>query len=236
MTEGIMELSGVNTYYGESKILKNINLHFMKGSITAVIGRNGVGKSTLLKSIIGIVKSRTGTISFEGRDISQERPEVRARLGIGYVPQGREIFPHISVKGNLKLGLESRRDGIKKIPENLVDEYFPMVSKIGRRLGGNLSGGQQQQLAIARALVGEPKLLLLDEPTEGLQPSIISDIEKVLKNLKNKGNISIVLVEQYLEFVKELADYFYIFERGTIVLEGEVSKLNEDEAKRHLAF
>ncbi len=231
-----LSIQNLDIYYGESQVLRDVQMVLHPGSITALMGRNGVGKTTLLKSIIGLLPTRRGEIVFEGKKITALPPEKRARAGIAYVPQGREIFPKLTIEENLQLGLEARRDGLKKVPEDEIFALFPILAQMRKRLGGNLSGGQQQQLAIARALVGDPKILLLDEPTEGIQPSIIQDIEKVLVGLKAKGKISILLVEQYLDFARRLGDQYYIMERGTMVQNGATENLTEESVKKHLAF
>jgi len=199
------------------------------------MGRNGVGKTTLLKCIMGLLLPQNGNIVFNGRDITGYYPDERARLGLGYVPQGRDIFPQLSVRDNLLLGLESRTDGERSIPPG-VFELFPVLKAMLDRKGGDLSGGQQQQLAIARALVGHPKLLLLDEPTEGIQPSIIREIAEVIRSIKARGDVSILLVEQYLDFVLEMGDYYYIMEKGSVVSQGLVAELDEQVVREHLAI
>ncbi len=234
--ETLLKIEHLDTYYGESQILRNINLQIRKGAITTIMGRNGVGKSTLLKTLTGLLKAAKGKILYKGDDITDEAADKRARSGIGYVPQGREIFPKLSVFENLQLGLEARRDKLRKVPEDEIYELFPVLGQMKKRMGGNLSGGQQQQLAIARALVGKPDVLLLDEPTEGIQPSIIDDIEAVLKKLKNSGEYSIILVEQSLDFAREVTDHYYILERGSVVLEGAAEELSDDHLQRYLAF
>jgi urea transport system ATP-binding protein len=216
----MLEVDNLNTYYGESHILRGLNFKVGPGEIAGIIGRNGMGKTTFLKSVVGLLKLREGAIHFEGADITRFRPETRAKLGIAYVPQGREIFPQLSVHENLLLGLEAHPERPKNYEED-VFELFPVLKDILKRKGGVLSGGQQQQLAIARALVGKPKLLLLDEPTEGIQPSIIIDIEKVLWRLKERGDVGIILVEQYLEFAWRLSDRYYVMEKGEFTVEGE---------------
>jgi len=226
----------LNAAYGESHILKDVSLRLRKGEVTAVMGRNGVGKTTLLKTIMGLVPARSGTISFEGDRIEQSATDARARRGIAYVPQGREILPRMSVYENLQLGLEVLPRGQRSIPESMVYSLFPILHEMRHRMGGNLSGGQQQQLSIARALVGNPFVLMLDEPTEGIQPSIIQDIEGVLQQLKSGGRLAILLVEQYLAFAQRLADYYYILDRGAVVFEGNREKLTDDVIRKYLTF
>ena len=230
----MLKLEKLNVYYGESHILRDVDLEVPAGQIVCMMGRNGVGKSTLLKSIIGLLPARSGTVTLKDRDITGAPPHVRARAGIGYAPQGREIFPHLTVHENLRVGLEAGRKGSKEIPVE-VFELFPVLKEMLKRRGGDLSGGQQQQLAIGRALVAQPDLLLLDEPTEGIQPSIIMEIEAAIRKLKQKGNVGILLVEQYLEFAGRLADSFCVMERGSIVTRGPISELTEEVVKRHLA-
>jgi len=197
------------------------------------MGRNGVGKTTLLKSVMGLLPPQAGTIAFDGQDITRVRPERRARRGIGYVPQGREIFPQLTVLENLSLGLLAKSGRQGKLSDS-VFQLFPALSGVLNRKGGFLSGGQQQQLAIARALVTEPKLLLLDEPTEGIQPSIIQEIEEGIAQIRAQGQVTILLVEQYLEFAWRLADAFYIMEKGSIVAQGNMTDLTEDVVKQYL--
>ncbi|MDB5046965.1 MAG: transporter ATP-binding protein [Fibrobacteres bacterium] len=232
----LLRVKGLDINYGESQVLRDVNLELHPGTITALMGRNGVGKTTLLKAIMGLLPARKGEVAFQGKSLNGLPPEKRARAGIAYVPQGREIFPKLTIEENLLLGLEARPDRLKKIPEEEVFGLFPFLAGMRKRLGGNLSGGQQQQLAIARALLGKPKVLLLDEPTEGIQPSIIDDIEKVLFGLKAKGDIAVLLVEQYLDFARRLGDRYYIMERGTMVQGGKTSELTEESVKKHLAF
>jgi urea transport system ATP-binding protein len=236
MPEALLVVKGLNVNYGESQVLRDVNLELNPGSITALMGRNGVGKTTLLKSIMGLLPPKQGSVNFEGKNLNGLPPEKRARAGIAYVPQGREIFPKLTIEENLLIGLQARPEKLKKIPEEEVFTMFPFLANMRKRLGGNLSGGQQQQLAIARALLGKPKILLLDEPTEGIQPSIIDDIETVLFGLKAKGDIAILLVEQYLAFARRLGDQYYIMERGTMVQGGKTSDLTEESVKKHLAF
>jgi urea transport system ATP-binding protein len=234
--EPALAVRKLGVYYGESQVLRDVDLELRPGRITALMGRNGVGKTTLLKALTGLLKARTGEVSLKGRKVNALPPEKRARLGLAYVPQGREIFPKLTIEENLLMGLEARTDGLRKIPEDEIYGLFPFLAQMKKRLGGNLSGGQQQQLAIARALVGKPSILLLDEPTEGIQPSIIEDIERVLTGLKAKGDMAILLVEQYLDFARRLGDDFYIMERGSMVMGGDISLLTEEHIKKHLAF
>ena len=234
--EPILYTKGLRVNYGESLILRGIDFAVRPGEITVVMGRNGVGKTTLLKSLMGLLKPADGSIHFDGEDITKLSPDKRARRGLGYVPQGRDVFPKLTVYENLEMGLEARRDGVKKVPENELYELFPILGKMDRRMGGNLSGGQQQQLSIARALAGKPRVLILDEPTEGLQPSIILDIERVLIKLKQRGDLAIVLVEQYLEFAQQVADHFYIMDRGSIVMTGTRDDLTHDHISKYLTF
>jgi urea transport system ATP-binding protein len=233
----ILEVRGLNVYYGESRILRDVDIRVEPGRLTALMGRNGVGKTTLLKAIIGLLPARSGSVSLGGTDLTALPPELRARAGIAYVPQGREIFPKLTVEENLAMGLEARPGPRpKKIPKEEVYDLFPFIAKMEKRLGGNLSGGQQQQLAIARALLGKPKVLLLDEPTEGIQPSIVEDIGRVLEGLKSRGDMAILLVEQFLEFAKSLADTYTILDRGAVVEEGAIGALDDEAARRYLAF
>jgi urea transport system ATP-binding protein len=233
----MLEMNAINVYYGESRVLRDVDLKVGPGKLTALMGRNGVGKTTLLKSVIGLLPARSGTVSLEGANLTALAPEMRARAGIAYVPQGREIFPKLTVEENLAMGLEARPGPRpKKIPKEEVYDLFPFLAKMEKRMGGNLSGGQQQQLAIARALLGKPKVLLLDEPTEGIQPSIVEDIGRVLEGLKAQGDLAILLVEQFLEFAKSLADDYVILDRGSVVASGGISGLDDEKARRYLAF
>jgi urea transport system ATP-binding protein len=226
-------IQGLNVSYGESQILWNVDLHVPDGQVVCLMGRNGVGKTTLLKSIMGLLPPREGRIGLDGQDITRIRPEQRSRRGIGYVPQGREIFPQLTVLENLRLGLIAKRGGNDKLPEQIF-QLFPALSGLLDRKGGFLSGGQQQQLSIARALVTDPKLLLLDEPTEGIQPSIIQEIAEVIARLKDEGRVTILLVEQYLDFASRLADAFYMMEKGAIVARGAIGELTDDVVRQHL--
>ena len=204
------------------------------GKVTCIMGRNGVGKTTLLRNIMGLLKPGAGTITLAGKDITQLPPHKRAKLGVSLVPQGREIFPKLTVEENLRIGLEAREDGSRKIPDEIF-ELFPVLHDMRRRMGGDLSGGQQQQLAIGRALAGNPGVLLLDEPTEGIQPNIITQIGEVLRRLSARGEIAIVLVEQYLDFVREFGDSYVIMNRGRIVFGGNAKDLTQAMAKEHLS-
>jgi len=223
----VLETKDITAAYGDSKILWGVNLQVQPASITTIMGRNGVGKTTLLKTIIGLLKNPEGEIIYNTQDISKLPTHKRAKLGIGYVPQGREIIPKLTVYENLKLGLESTTENT--IPEEEIYELFPILKDFRKRLGGNLSGGQQQQLAIARAITGRPKLLLLDEPTEGIQPSISQEIAKILLKLKEEKNIATLLVEQKIDFAKEITDYYYFMNRGKIVQESIASEISIEE-------
>ncbi len=231
----MLRVSGLNVYYGESHILRNVDLSVPCGQMVCLIGRNGVGKTTLLKTIVGLLKPRTGAIELMDSPINTLSPDKRARLGIGYVPQGREIIPRVTVKENLLLGLEARPGKRRNatIPESIF-ELFPVLKTMLGRMGGDLSGGQQQQLAIARALMGEPKLLVLDEPTEGIQPSIILEIEAAVRRIIEETGISVLLVEQHLHFVRQ-ADRYYAMQKGGIVASGETSELSRDVIQQFLA-
>lgn len=232
----MLEISSLNVYYGESHILRNVDLSVPSGQMVCLIGRNGVGKTTLLKSIIGLLRPRTGTINLAGVPLTSKSPDQRAKLGIGYVPQGREIIPRLTVKENLLLGLEARpkgRTGHQEIPDDIFS-LFPVLKSMLSRMGGDLSGGQQQQLAIARALMGQPRLLVLDEPTEGIQPSIILEIEAAVRRIVASTGISVLLVEQHLHFVRQ-ADRYYAMQKGGIVASGMTSELSQDVIQRFLA-
>ncbi len=231
----ILKVKDLSVAYGETLILRHVNLEIEPGQVVCLMGRNGVGKTTLLKSIMGLLKPRSGHVSIGERDVTRASPDVRARLGLGYVPQGREIFPQLTVLENLYIGMMANPDRPKAVPPE-VFEYFPALKTMLSRGGGFLSGGQQQQLAIARALVARPKLLILDEPTEGIQPNIITLIGKVLETLKKTGNVAVLLVEQYLEFATKLADEYYVMEKGSIVLSGNARELDKELIKPYLAF
>lgn len=229
----VLEIRNLDAYYGESIILRNVRMKVDEGQVVCLLGRNGVGKSTLLKSVMGLVHTPCGSVNFDGQDIIKKPTYYRARKGIGYVPQGRDIFPQLTVYENLLLGMEVC-GGKGKIEDRIFD-LFPVLKTMLKRKGGDLSGGQQQQLAIARALVSNPKLLVLDEPTEGIQPSIIQDIARVAKQLKAQGGISILIVEQYLEFVMDVSDYYYVMEKGSIVMEGLTKDINQEAVQKRIA-
>ncbi|MEM8829899.1 MAG: urea ABC transporter ATP-binding subunit UrtE [Cyanobacteria bacterium P01_G01_bin.19] len=235
-TNLMLRVSNLNVYYGESHILRDVDLSVPAGQMVCLIGRNGVGKTTLLKTIMGLLSTRTGDIFFADRSIKKLTPDRRAKLGIGYVPQGREIIPRVSVKDNLLLGLEAKpqgRKGNESIPESIF-ELFPVLKTMLSRMGGDLSGGQQQQLAIARALMGKPRLLVLDEPTEGIQPSIILEIEAAVKRIIAETGISVLLVEQHLHFVRQ-ADRYYAMQKGGIVASGSTQELSKEVIQKFLA-
>lgn len=226
----MLKIKDIDSYYGESRVINDLNLEVSKGEIVCLIGRNGVGKSTTLKSIMGLVKNPKGNIILDGNDISKATTYDRARLGIGYVPQGRDIFPQMTVEENLKLGLQVK-GGKGEIPDYIYD-LFPILPRFAKRKGGDLSGGQQQQLAIARALVAEPKILILDEPTEGIQPSIIKEIGNIIKRINKWKGLSILIVEQYLDFVLDISDSVYVMEKGSIVLKGKTKEISQEEIQR----
>ncbi|MHB1668489.1 MAG: urea ABC transporter ATP-binding subunit UrtE [Thiomonas sp.] len=229
----MLNIDAVNQYYGGSHILRNVSLTLEKGQVLTLLGRNGVGKTTLLKSLMGLIGIRSGSISLDGTRIDTLRPDARARLGIGYVPQGREIFPRLTVEENLRMGLATKPGGAL-VPEELF-ELFPVLKQMLKRRGGDLSGGQQQQLAIARALAAGPKLLILDEPTEGIQPSIIKDIERVIRMLAARGDMAILLVEQYYDFAKALADQYAVMSRGEVVRAGKGTDMDADGVRELIA-
>lgn len=230
----MIRVEGVNQYYRQSHILRDLDLVAEPGRCTCVMGRNGVGKTTLLKCIMGLLPIRSGRILLGDRDITRLSPEARARGGIGYVPQGREIFPELTVEENLRVPLSSRADRAKQIPES-VYELFPVLKEMRRRRGGDLSGGQQQQLAIGRALVLDPKLLILDEPGEGIQPNIVRQIGDVIRQLNAELGLSVLLVEQKLPFARRVADDFYIMEKGSVVAKGPIAALTDDLVQKHLS-
>ena len=230
----MLNIEGINQYYGGSHILRNVGFEAGLGEVTVILGRNGVGKTTLLKALMGVVPVKTGTIRLDGRDITRHTPYERVRLGLGYVPQGREIFGRLTVEENLRMGLAYKPAGTP-IPAELF-ELFPVLKQMLGRRGGDLSGGQQQQLAIARALAAGPRLLMLDEPTEGIQPSIIKDIGRVIRMLAGRRTMAIVLVEQYYDFAAELADQYLVMERGEIVQRGRGKDMERDAVRRRMSI
>jgi len=230
----MIHIEQLNQYYGESHILWDVSLAIPAGSCTCLMGRNGVGKTTLLKTIMGILPAASGSLRFEDLELTSRPAELRARLGIGYVPQGREIFPQLTVGENLRIGLPARRDGRRAIPD-MVFDFFPVLKQMLGRRGGDLSGGQQQQLAIGRALVLDPKLLILDEPTEGIQPNIVQEIGDILLRLNHEQGLTILLVEQKLPFARRVADAFAVMEKGSVVAEGPIAGLTDEIVRRHLS-
>jgi urea transport system ATP-binding protein len=230
-----LEVREIDTFYGASHILHSLSLRIEREAIECILGRNGVGKTTLLRSVIGLTPPRRGAILFKGNDITRMRVNQRARLGIGYVPQGREIFPDISVIDNLRLGLVARSDGMTRVPDEIFD-FFPMLKLLVDRPGGLLSGGEQQQLAIARALCGNPDLLLLDEPTEGIQPSVVEEIERILRRIHHEKKLTILLVEQKLDFAKNVAQQFTIMVKGRVAREADIRSLTDDVVREYLTI
>ena len=225
----MLTVSNINQYYGGSHILRDVSLQATRGKVSVILGRNGVGKTTLLKSLMGLVAIKTGSIEFDGLAIERATPDERARAGMGYVPQGREIFARLTVEDNLRMGLASKPAGTPIPPE--LFELFPVLRQMRQRRGGDLSGGQQQQLAIARALAAGPKLLILDEPTEGIQPSIIKDIARVIRMLADRGDMAILLVEQYYDFAEALADDYIVMERGAVLARGQGCDMQANAVK-----
>jgi len=230
-----LQVRGLNVFYGESHILRDVDLTVGVGQMVCLIGRNGVGKTTLLKTVMGLLRQRSGSVTFEGREMSALPPHRRARAHIGYVPQGREIIPQLTVRENLLLGYEALPGGMGRHRhiDPFVYEIFPVLESFMERRGGDLSGGQQQQLAIARALLGKPRLLLLDEPTEGIQPSVVLDIERAVRQITATG-ISVLLVEQHLHFVRQ-ADWYYAMQKGGVVASGPTSELSKAVVDRFLS-
>lgn len=229
----MLEIVNLNQFYGESHTLWDLDLTVPEGQCTVLMGRNGVGKTTLLQCMMGLLPVRSGAMDFVGTDLIKTPAEKRAGLGIGYVPQGRQIFPLLTVEENLQIGLPARRDRVRKIPD-LVFELFPVLKEMLNRRGGDLSGGQQQQLAIGRALVLDPKLLILDEPTEGIQPNIVQEIGDIIRKLNRDIGLTVLLVEQKLPFARRVGDRFTILDRGRAVANGAMDTLNDDLVKEYL--
>lgn len=229
----MLEVKNINLFYGAAQALKSVSLNAPVGKVTCLLGRNGVGKTTTLKAVTGQLPVAGGQVLWQGQDLTKHTPAMRARSGIAYVPQGREIFPLLTVKENLETGFGALPARERSIADEIY-ELFPVLKDMLSRRGGDLSGGQQQQLAIARALVMQPGLLVLDEPTEGIQPSIIKDIGRVISYLRDKGNMAILLVEQYFDFAHDLADHFVVMDRGSVILDQSFEDANADEVKKHL--
>lgn len=231
----MLEVKQIDLFYGAAQALKSVSLGAKIGSITCLMGRNGVGKTSTLRAIVGQQAISAGEIKWQGERIDRLRPYDRTRRSIAYVPQGREIFPLLTVEENLKTGFAPLPRSMRRIPDEVFTLFPVLKSMLGRR-GGDLSGGQQQQLAIARALVTRPQLLILDEPTEGIQPSIIKDIERVIAHLRDQGTMAILLVEQYFDFAQKLADRFTVLDRGEVILDGAPSDFDEAEVRKHLTI
>ncbi len=231
----LLQVDKLNQYYGAAHTLRGVSMTVEKGQCVALLGRNGVGKTTLLKCLMGVLPAASGKVVFNGRDITRLKPHERARLGIAYVPQGREIFARLTVEENLLMGMATLPARRAATIKGEVYELFPVLKDMLGRRGGDLSGGQQQQLAIARALLAEPKLIIFDEPTEGIQPSIIKDIERVIRLLRERGDMGILLCEQYFDFAHALADKFVVLSRGEVVASGVQELMQGEDVKRHLA-
>ena len=229
----MLKIEQLKQYYGQSHTLWDLNLDVPEGECTVLMGRNGVGKTTLLQCIMGLLPVKSGSVLYDGKDLARVAAERRAGLGIGYVPQGRQIFPLLTVEENLLIGLPARRDGLRKIPD-FIFEMFPVLNEMLGRRGGDLSGGQQQQLAIGRALVTDPKMLILDEPTEGIQPNIVADIGDVIRRLNHDMGLTVLLVEQKLPFARKVADRFCLLDRGRTVANGSMPELNDDLIQQYL--
>ncbi|WP_338770492.1 urea ABC transporter ATP-binding subunit UrtE [Massilia sp. METH4] len=231
----MLQVEHVNQYYGSSHTLRGVSLTVEKGQCMALLGRNGVGKTTLLKCLMGVLPVARGKVSWNGRDITRLKPHQRAKAGIAYVPQGREIFARLTVEENLLMGMATLSSREASTISGEVYELFPVLKEMKHRRGGDLSGGQQQQLAIARAMLQKPGLIILDEPTEGIQPSIIKDIGRVIRLLRERGDMGILLCEQYFDFAHELADRFVVMSRGEVVASGDAQQMGGEHVRRHLA-
>lgn len=231
----MLNVQNINQYYGSSHTLRGITMSVKQGECMALLGRNGVGKTTLLQCLMGVQPLASGSIHFDGKDISKLAPHARAALGMAYVPQGREIFARLTVEENILMGMATKPSQQAKRIKNEIFDLFPVLRTMLSRRGGDLSGGQQQQLAIARALVAEPKLIIFDEPTEGIQPSIIKDIGRVIRLLRDRGDIAILLCEQYFDFARELADRFVVLSRGEVVAQGDQTQMDSEDVKKHLS-
>ena len=231
----MLDVQNINQYYGSSHTLRGITMSVKQGECMALLGRNGVGKTTLLQCLMGVQSLASGSIHFDGKDISKLAPHARAALGMAYVPQGREIFARLTVEENILMGMATKPSQQAKRIKNEIFDLFPVLRTMLSRRGGDLSGGQQQQLAIARAMVAEPKLIIFDEPTEGIQPSIIKDIGRVIRLLRDRGDIAILLCEQYFDFARELADRFVVLSRGEVVAQGDQTQMDSEDVKKHLS-
>jgi len=230
----VLSISGLNQFYGQSHILWDLDLEVEPASCTCIMGRNGVGKTTLLKCIMGILPTRSGSMKFGDIELSTIATEQRARIGIGYVPQGREIFSQLTVEENLRIGLSARKDGVKEIPGHIY-ELFPVLLEMLHRRGGDLSGGQQQQLAIGRSLAIDPKILILDEPNEGIQPNIVRQIGDVITHLVTDQKLTVVIVEQKLGFARRVGQYFHLMEKGRVMAKGAIDQLSDELVSKHLS-
>jgi urea transport system ATP-binding protein len=231
----MLQIENLNQYYGSSHTLRDVSFSVPTGAVTTLLGRNGVGKTTLLKCIMGVLPSKSGQVVLDGQDISRMAPHARAHRGMAYVPQGREIFPRLTVEENLLMGLATKKRGSSAGIAPEIFDMFPVLKSMLARRGGDLSGGQQQQLAIGRALAMSPKILILDEPTEGIQPSIIKDIERVIRALAQRGDMAILLVEQYYDFARDLADHYLVMRRGEIVKSGAGDTMDTDNVRSYLS-
>jgi urea transport system ATP-binding protein len=229
----MIRIKGLNQFYGGSHILWDVDLDVPRGSCTVLMGRNGMGKTTLLRCLMGLVPVRSGSVTCDGRDLLALPTSARARLGIGYVPQGREIFSQLTVEENLRTGLAARKDGAREVPEHIY-QMFPVLKQMARRRGGDLSGGQQQQLAIGRALVFDPKVLILDEPAEGIQPNIVREIGDVIMRLNREAGLTVLLVEQKLPFARRVATELRILDKGRLVVSGKIAELTDQVVRQHL--